>query len=127
MPATRKPLIARSPCPAGAYACASNPVTDTTSTAASASFAITPTSCARRRRLSPTSRGRSDPRFGAARSPVPAPHDYRGVVAAEAERVRDADGGVRRVARLVRDVVEVALGVRLLVVDRRRQLPAADR
>src|SRR5439155_14226426 len=50
-----------------------------------------------------------------------ADHDA-GVVPAEAERVRDADRDVG-LPRLVRDVVEVALGILLLVVDRRGQDP----
>src|SRR5262249_57069468 len=54
------------------------------------------------------------------------PEDDRRVVTAEAERVRDGDAHVG-VARLVRDVVEVALGVRHLIVDRRRHLAVADR
>src|SRR5439155_20245168 len=53
-----------------------------------------------------------------------ADHDA-GVVPAEAERVRDADGDVG-LPRLVRDVVEIALGVLLLVVDRRGQQAAFD-
>src|SRR4029077_8468748 len=52
-------------------------------------------------------------------------HDDAGVVPAETERVRDADGDVG-LARLVRDVVEVALGIGLLVVDRRRQQAPLD-
>src|SRR5256885_3589971 len=52
-------------------------------------------------------------------------HDDAGVAPAEAERIRDADGDVS-LARLVRDVVEVALGIFLLVVDRRRQQAAVD-
>src|SRR5579862_4301148 len=46
--------------------------------------------------------------------------DHAGVVAAEAERVVDRDIDVR-LARLVRHVVEIALGILELVVDRRRQ------
>src|SRR5712691_10130196 len=45
--------------------------------------------------------------------------DDRGVVAAEAEGVRQRHSDVRRIARFVRDVVEIALGVLELVVDRR--------
>src|SRR5437588_6421063 len=52
-------------------------------------------------------------------------HDDARVVPAEAERVRDPDGDVS-LPRLVRDVVEVALGILLLVVDRRRQQTAVD-
>src|SRR6266571_9219176 len=48
------------------------------------------------------------------------------VVAAEPEGVGDRDANVG-VTRLVRDVVQVALGILDLVVDRRRQLPVADR
>ena len=43
------------------------------------------------------------------------------VVPAEAERVRHARSATSAFARLVRDVVEVALRIRRLVVDRRRQ------
>ena len=57
---------------------------------------------------------------------VAAEHDRR-VVAAEAERVRDGDLEVGRLAGDVRDVVEVAVGVGLLVVDRRRDDPVAQR
>src|SRR3954452_20677746 len=46
--------------------------------------------------------------------------DNRGVVPAEAERVRGGDPDVR-LARLVRDVVEVTVRIGVLVVDRRRQ------
>jgi hypothetical protein len=42
-----------------------------------------------------------------------------GVVPAEAERVRDGDPDVG-LARLVRNVVEVAFGIGCVVVDRRR-------
>src|SRR5438874_846379 len=52
--------------------------------------------------------------------------DDRRVVAAEPERVRDADPHVG-LAGLVRDVVEIALWVRILVVDGRRQATAIDR
>src|SRR2546421_12587325 len=55
----------------------------------------------------------------------PAEHD-RGVVAAEAERVRDTATHVC-LAGLVRDVVEIALWIGILVVDRRRQAAAVDR
>src|SRR5215211_7375964 len=53
-------------------------------------------------------------------------YDDAGVVAAEAERVGDPDPD-RSLARLVGDVVEVALGIRVVVVDRRRQRVAVDR
>src|ERR687888_1660291 len=52
--------------------------------------------------------------------------DDRRVVPTEAERVRDGDAHVG-LARLVRDVVEVALRILDLVVDRRRQLAVANR
>src|SRR5579864_6273736 len=48
------------------------------------------------------------------------------VVTAEPERVRNGDGDVS-VARCIRDVIEVALRVLDLVVDRRRELAVADR
>jgi hypothetical protein len=48
-------------------------------------------------------------------------------VAAEAERIGNGDLQVGRLARDVRDVVEVALGVRLLLVDRRREDAVAER
>jgi hypothetical protein len=46
-------------------------------------------------------------------------------VAPEAERVRTRDVDVRSVAGFVRDVVEVAVRVGIVVVDRRRELPVA--
>src|SRR5258707_14000844 len=46
--------------------------------------------------------------------------DDAGVVPAEAERVVDGVLHVR-LARLVRDVVEIAVGIGCVVVDRRRQ------
>src|SRR5690348_5018712 len=49
-------------------------------------------------------------------------NDERGVVAAEAERVRQRDVELRCVTRLVRNVVEIAVGIRRFVVDRRREL-----
>src|SRR5919206_4086834 len=52
-------------------------------------------------------------------------HDQARVVPAEAERIREADADLG-LARLVRDVVEIALRVRLVVVDRRRQHAALD-
>src|SRR4051812_10276162 len=52
--------------------------------------------------------------------------EERGVGAAEAEAVRERVVNAR-LARLVRHVVEVALGVWVDVVDRRRQLPFANR
>src|SRR5512132_1532846 len=48
-----------------------------------------------------------------------------GVVPTEAERVRDGDPDVG-LARLVRNVVEVAISIGRLVVDRRRQHAVAD-
>src|SRR4051794_8037988 len=48
-----------------------------------------------------------------------------GVLAAEPERVRQRDLEVRRLARALGDVVEVAVGVGLRVVERRRQHAAA--
>src|SRR5215217_396083 len=56
---------------------------------------------------------------------VELPYDDAGVVAAETERVGDPDRD-RSLSRLVGDVVEVALGVGLVVVDRRRQRVAVD-
>src|ERR1700674_240080 len=50
----------------------------------------------------------------------------RGVVAAEPERVREGHLGVR-LASLVGDVVQVALRVRVVQVDRRRQQTAVER
>src|ERR671933_2269301 len=50
-----------------------------------------------------------------------------GVLAAEPERVRQGDLEVRRLARALGDVVEVAVGVRLLVVQCRGQHAAAHR
>src|SRR5262249_14436887 len=51
---------------------------------------------------------------------------HAAVVAAEAHRVRERDVHLHA-ARLVRDVVEVAVGVGLAVIDRRRQDPVAHR
>src|SRR5262249_62101089 len=51
---------------------------------------------------------------------VPALQDDRGVVAAEAERVRHRSRELRRAGR-IRHVVEIALGIGLLVVDRGRE------
>src|SRR5215216_5410570 len=51
--------------------------------------------------------------------------EQRGVGAAEAEAVRERVVDPR-LARLVGDVVEVALGVGVDVVDRRRELPLVD-
>src|SRR5438270_9658754 len=78
-------------------------------------------------RFGPPARGTAGARDTAERSllVLELTHDDAGVVPAEAERVRDADGDVG-LPRLVRDVVEVALGILLLVVDRRRQHPAID-
>src|SRR3712207_9310727 len=56
---------------------------------------------------------------------VRATYEHAGVVAAEPHRVRERHVDLR-VPRLVRDVVEVARGIRVLVVDRRRQLPVVD-
>src|SRR3954453_9671667 len=50
---------------------------------------------------------------------VPAAHDDRRVVASDAERGRDRDVEVWDAARLVRDVVEVAVGTAVVVVNRR--------
>src|SRR6185312_16753566 len=52
--------------------------------------------------------------------------DETGVVPAEPEVVRESDVRLP-LARLVRDVVEVALGIRVLVVDRRRHDVALHR
>ena len=57
---------------------------------------------------------------------MPAPEHERGVVAAEPERVRDADLDLL-VPRLVRDVVEVALRIGRVLVDRRREDAALER
>ena len=48
------------------------------------------------------------------------PEEHAGVVPAEAHRVRQRDVDLHA-ARLVRHVVEVALGIGIAVVDRRRQ------
>ena len=53
--------------------------------------------------------------------------DERGVVAAEPEGVRDGDRQIGQVARHVRDVVEIAVRVGLVVVDRRRRLLVDER
>src|SRR5436309_13395325 len=55
-----------------------------------------------------------------------APEEDAAVVPAEAHRVRERDGDLGA-PRFVRDVVEIALGVRLAVVDRRRQDAVAQR
>src|SRR5437588_6827557 len=78
-------------------------------------------------RFGPPARGTAGARDTAERSllVLELTHDDASVVPAEAERVRDADGDVG-LPRLVRDVVEIALGILLLVVDRRRQHSALD-
>ena len=65
-------------------------------------------------------------RPGACRLDSEAAEHDRCVVPAEAGRVRDGDADVG-FACLVRDVVEVALGIGRLVVDRRRQHAFVDR
>src|ERR687888_834536 len=68
---------------------------------------------------------RSPPKSSWLRSSRTSADNYAGVVAAEAEAIRDRHADVR-VARLVRHVVQVALRVGRLVVDRRRHLAVAN-
>src|SRR5690606_10036261 len=67
-------------------------------------------------------------RWGRSRSPAELADDQRVVLAAEAEGVAEAgfDAAGVFVARLIGDVVQVALGVGRFKIDRRRQVAGTD-